>query len=312
MNNASGRWIVVIPAKNEERRLPNALAALDRAAARSPVPVSVLVLANNCDDATAPAAQRAARGARFDMVVQECDLPAGRAHAGGARAHAVAAARRVFGAGRADRLLSTDADARVSPDALALAGTALSGGADIVLARILCHADGDDPAPEAALRRRAAVVAWRRKVRAVVEWLCTGRPVAPGFHGDHGAAGIAATFAAYDAAGGFPPVPADEDRRFVAAADALGLRVDRSCGFAVHASTRVHGRALGGMAEALRRHAIDTQSVLVERHDLTLARLCVRPCHSQAFVDRPASLEPVDHATAGLQSFLAGTSGRAA
>ncbi|WP_306117349.1 MULTISPECIES: hypothetical protein [unclassified Roseitalea] len=305
MHTDPARWIVVIPAKDEQLRIPRALQALDRAARGVSEEVNVLVYANNCTDGTAMAAGHTARSAHLNTVVEERRLPDALAHAGGARRAAVEAARRVFGARDRDRLFSTDADAIVPEDGLRTAGAAFAAGADVVLARIACLADPAEPAPQTALRRRARIVLWRRHVREVVEWLRTGQPASELLHGDHGAAGIAATFSAYDEAGGFPPVPSEEDRSFVGSADALGLRVDRSSGFAVRASTRVTGRALGGMADLLHRDAASADPGLVERHDLTLERLCAGPCHARAFVQWPAALEPADRAIAGLEAFLA-------
>ncbi len=55
MTRAARRLAVAIPARNEAANLPSCLAALARAARAGSIGrVSVVVLANNCDDETYP------------------------------------------------------------------------------------------------------------------------------------------------------------------------------------------------------------------------------------------------------------------
>ena len=301
------RWIVAIPARNEARRLPGALAALDAAAARTGAEVRALVFANGCGDGTAEAA-RAVPLARVHLTVRVETLPPHLAHAGGARRAAVAAARAAFGAGPQDRLLTTDADCRLAPDALAMADAAFAGGADLVLAKIDCAPDPWSPADPAGVAWGTPGVLWRHKVRALTEALRTGRAPSPLIHDDYGGAGIAVTPRAYDALGGFAPVPSDEDRMLVAGADRMGLMVHRWSGMAVTALTRSVGRASGGMADAIERGArmaAAGRTPMVERSDLTLARLRARPCHAHAFAARVAAWEPAGDAIPALDAAMA-------
>ncbi|MBB4658424.1 glycosyltransferase [Parvularcula dongshanensis] len=305
----SPRWIVALPARNEAERLPAALCALDLAAAGARAQVGVLVFANGCEDDTAAIARRMACDlSRIDLAVVEADLPSQDNHAGGARRASVEAARHVFGAHPQDLLFTTDADAQLAQDAFRLAEGAFDGAADLVLARIDCIADPFDPAPEAALAWGTPAVLWRHKVRTLAETVRTGQVPYPPLHDDYGGAGIAIRFAAYDALGGFASVPFDEDKRLVLAADRAGLRVDRACGFAVSVYTRMTGRAVGGMATALAQNvlrAAQNAPCLVERHDMTLARLLRDPSHASAFTDEPAALEPVEAAIHGLDAAMA-------
>lgn len=302
------RWVVALPARDEAQRLPGALLALDAAAALAEGAVSVLVLANCCGDETAAIARALTPALpRLTVSVREAALPPGLAHAGGARAAAVAAAREAFGGRSGDRLLTTDADARLRPDALALAEVAFTGGADLVLAKIGCAPDPFDPAPEAAVAWGTPQVEWRHAVRTLTETLRTGARPCPPLHDDYGGAGIAVTMSAHDRLGGFAPVPSEEDLRLVRAADEAEMVVDRSCGCAVEVLTRMGGRARGGMAAALARNAEAAargEPQLVEHHEETLARLLADPHHARAFARVVTRREPAAEATAALQRVI--------
>ena len=303
------RYVVALPARNEALRLPGALDALDAAAAHTRAGVCVMVLANGCEDATAEVARAFGRGARHARVaVREVDLPDGQRHAGGARRAAVAAARARFGAGSRDLLLTTDADCRLDGRALAHADAAFAGGAAMVLARIDCAPDPWEPGDPAGIAWGTPGVLWRHKVRQLVETLRTGVPASPLIHDDYGAAGIAVRPDAYDRLGGFAPMASDEDRMLVAGADETGLAVDRGSGMAVTALTRARGRAAGGMADAIARNAALASAgapCLVERADLTLARVARAPCHAAAFARDVAGWERAEAATAKLGAVIA-------
>lgn len=301
-------WIVAIPAKNEAARLPACLAALDEAAARSALPVRVLVLANDCDDETAAVAERiGAATNHLEMTVREATLPSHLAHAGGARRRCVAAARAVPGSAN-PLLLTTDADARLDPNAFARMEAAFARGASVVLAKIECCPDPFDPVPQAVLDWGTPAVLWRHAVRQLAETVRLGVQPDPPCHDDYGGAGIAATLSAYEALGGFPAVPCEEDLAFVRAADAAGLSVDRRSGATVHVLARATGRAVGGMATALAENAVKAAAGaprLVERHELTVSRLLMDPSPANVFDDAPAALEPVDQALLGLRTATA-------
>ena len=316
MLHINSRWLVALPAKNEAERLAGALDALEAAAARCTLPVSALVLANDCEDETeALAVAWATNPRRVTLVTREVRLPPALAHAGGARSTAVGAAFAAFGAAPTDLLLTTDADARLAPDALSCFEAAFSRGADLALAKITCETDPLDPVSDLALAWGTPQVEWRHKVRQLAETFCTGRVPWPPLHDDYGGAGIACTVAAYGRLGGFRPVPSDEDKSLVAAADGAGLKVDRQSGAVVHVLARATGRAMGGMATALARNEAEARlggARLVERHDLTIARLRAHPSHAEAFVAEAAALEPVEDAIAGIDRVLAGYAAGAA
>ena len=301
-------WTVAIPAKDEEERVGGCLAALDEAAARCALPVTALVLANDCTDGTARACAVAAPDLRHvRLAIRSVRLPRRTAHAGGARRRAVDEALACSHAHAHDLLLTTDADARLAPDALAAMEAAFGHGAAVVLAQIVCVPDPYDPVPDAVLDWGTPQVLWRHRVRQLAETIRSGDAPDPRCHDDYGGAGIAVRVGAYRALGGFSAVPCDEDLRFVRAADEADLPVARSSGARVEVLARATGRATGGMASALAANAASLACAaprLVERHDLTLARLRADPSPARVFCAAPLALEPVEDAIRGLDHAL--------
>jgi hypothetical protein len=301
------RWAVIVPAQNEADYIADALIALNESARMADREVAVLVFANGCTDATCDVAERAAsftRALHVETVAET--LPAGNAHAGGARRRAVEIALQAFNLRSEDLIFSTDADARVRPDLFIRMGDAFSHGADVVLAQLAYRQDRYHPAPRAALRKASRYAAWRQRVRQLVETVRTGTIPSPPLHDEYGGAGIAARLTTYASLGGFPAVPSEEDKRFVAAADLSGFNVCRQSGAIVEVCTRLKGRAAGGMADTLARLASSTQSEdLTEHHHDTWKRILVHRCHAAAFPMAIRRWEPVDEAIAGLDRYLA-------
>ena len=309
-------WVVAVPAKNEAQRIEGCLTALDRAAARCALPVAVMALANDSTDGTASVCRAAASRLRhIRLAVRAVTLPREEAHAGGARRRAVAEALTWSKAGPDDLLLTTDADARMAPDALAAMEASFAQGAALVLARIDCVTDPFDPVPETVLDWGTPQVLWRHRVRQLAEAIRSGTPPDPRCHDDYGGAGIAVRVGTYHDLGGFPAVVCEEDLRFVQAADEAGLSVDRRSGARVTVLARATGRAEGGMATALAANAANLARLaprLVERHDLTVARLRTDPSPARVFCPAPLALEPVEDAIRGIDRALDGYAERVA
>ena len=212
---------VAIPAQDEQDLLPACLAALDRAAARCPLPVAVMVVADACRDATAQVAR--AGGAGAIEVDHRC--------VGRARAEGMAALLEQLGA-EGTWLASTDADSLVPEHWLTRQLELAAGGADAVAGTVRVADWGEHPAR--ARRRYARLY----------------RP-SDGHRHVHGA-NLAVSAEAYVAVGGFAPLPVHEDVALVAALDAGGYRVARSGQLSVLTSARAAGRAPGGFAGYLR------------------------------------------------------------
>ncbi len=253
---------VAIPARDEAASVGAAVAALaaQRDLAGRPFGAEryeVIVLANNCRDATAAAARTAAAAARrrapgARVHVVEAWLPAGDAHSGGARRRAMELAAARLGAlgptrrGGPRVLATTDADTTVAPDWLAATLAAVAGGADAVGGRVTAAALDGLPA---AARALYLYDAGYRHLAAAVEARLDPEPHDPWpRHHQYFGASLAVTVDAYARVGGMPAAAALEDVRFHDALVRAGLRVRHSPLVRARTSARALGRARVGLA----------------------------------------------------------------
>jgi glycosyltransferase involved in cell wall biosynthesis len=215
---------VVVPAHDEEELLPKALTALAAAtlaARRRGLAVKVLVVADDCHDATAEVAR--AHGANVLVVRQR--------NVGRARAAGFAALMEHHGQLPPERLwlASTDADSRVPPQWITHQVDLADAGADLVLGTV----DVDD---------------WSGHPEHVARTWRTGYDRTDGHRHVHGA-NVGARADAYLAVGGFDGLDSGED---VALATAMRhRRVVRSGAVPVITSARVRTRAPGGFGDHL-------------------------------------------------------------
>jgi hypothetical protein len=216
------RVAVLVPAHDEQQLLPACLAAIGAAARAVPgVAVEVVVALDACTDGSAAIARAA--GARTVVVDART--------VGVARAAAAADALRHGPDGL--WLATTDADSRVPLLWLARQLRHAYLGAEVVVGTVAV----DDWTP------------WPPLLASTYQ---TGYDSTEGHvHG----ANLGATAAAYLTAGGFPALPLDEDRAFVAAARATGRRVVHALDLPVVTSGRRHARAPGGFSAFLARLA---------------------------------------------------------
>ena len=275
------RAIVAIPAHDEAARLPDCLLALaaqrlGRQTARGMAETTVLVLANNCTDATVAVANALAPALPFRLIVQECRLPPALAHAGGARRTAMDAAAALAGAGTA--LLCTDADARPEPGWLAANLAALAAGADAVAGTIRLDPVEAALLPAPLRRREALEARYAARLEALAACL---DPVAHDpwpRHGIHSGASIALRLSAYRAIGGVPLVAVGEDRAVFAALARQDARIRHCPDARVIVSCRLDGRAAGGMSETLRRRLADPSQPLDTRLEAAVPALIRNRC----------------------------------
>jgi glycosyltransferase involved in cell wall biosynthesis len=225
---------IVVPARNEERRLPRCLAALEaattgmRAADESAPRVRVIVVVDGSTDGTLEVAQQwpgvevvhsaagrvgAARRAGVDHLL---------------RAEAEAGAAR--GLGRV-WVANTDADSAVPDDWLSAQLLHARSGVELLLGTVR-----PDPQELAA----GLLAAWRLR-----------HLIADGHSHVHGA-NLGVRGDIYLAAGGFPDVATHEDVLLSAAVRRAGARVLSTGSNPVLTSGRTTGRAPGGMASYLR------------------------------------------------------------
>jgi Glycosyl transferase family 2 len=233
--------VVVIPARDEADRIMDCMAALASQDA------DVLVVANNCTDATGQLAFQAG------AAVIDCTIADG--GVGAARRLGVAEAMR-----RIDNLrwlMTSDADCLVSSDWVSRNCAYLQAGAAAVCGFVepIAHEHASLPA---ALLRRAALEDRFLDLKAQLEAHLTGRAG----HEQTPGASLAFDPAAYVTAGGFVPMPTHEDRAIILRLKSIGLRVVHARDVIVRASCRLQGRAPGGMAAALRERSLDPDAPL--------------------------------------------------
>ena len=251
------RVSVVVPAKDEADRLPTLVAALDgqRDLDGRPLPagaVEVLVLLNNCTDASERVLAEASARHGLDVRAASVALAAPEAHVGRARRLLMdAACARLWAVGRPSGVVcSTDADTVPAPDWIAQTLAEIDRGVDAVGGRALLH-----PAERAALApgvRRLYLLdlAYRRALEEL-RALYAPEPHDPApRHHHHYGASLAVTAGAYAAVGGLPDVRTSEDEALVHALWTAGRRLRHSPRVKVYTSARASGRADGGLADA--------------------------------------------------------------
>lgn len=242
--------VVAVPIRNEAKRLPRLLHALSAAAKRSALPVTLVVLANNCTDHSTRIVRSFAHGAmRVDL--HDVDFP--EASAGIARRVAMDLA-----ACPGALILTTDGDAAPYPDWIAAALRTVHAGADVVCGRI--EADCRHVLATAPGQRVSAAEAdygeLQHEIRHAIDRLA-GRqgPARPHYIESGASLGIRAD--CYSLIGGLPPVRSSEDRAMVHRAETHGLVIRYAEDMGTVVSGRLNGRAEGGMAETLRQRMHD-------------------------------------------------------
>jgi hypothetical protein len=255
------KTIVAIPVKNEAGRIGDCLDALSRQ--QGDAVFEVVLLLNNCIDETAAVVRAWTSRSRLRVHIHEIALPPCRANAGHARALAMRHAAAL--AGRDGVLLTTDADGRVYPDWVAANLAALQSGCDAVAGRAEI-----DPA-EAALipaplheddARECAYAAMLDEIDALLD-PHSADPWPR--HSEHSGASIAVTTKAYRRAGGIPAVGLGEDRAFFDTLRRSDVRIRHAPEVRVIVSGRTEGRAIGGMADTIRRRMKQPDAMIDDR-----------------------------------------------
>jgi hypothetical protein len=262
-SDLGSRFVVAIPVKDEEERLPACFGALARQRDElgrpiAPTSVRIVAFANNCSDGSAALARSLARRLRLDVRVAEATLPPSEAHAGSARRAAMNLAEtwlRASGYGDGV-LMTTDADSRVPQDWIACNLAGIDAGADAVLGRVALDEDG--ALLPAELHRRGALEdAYETLLTRLsalldpVEWNPWPH------HSTISGASLALTVRAYQRVGGVPCVPLGEDKALIAKLVCEDARIRFAAEIEVVTSGRVNGRAPGGVADTLRLRSAD-------------------------------------------------------
>lgn len=251
------RLCVVIPVRDEARRLPAALRALADQRERDGTPFDrrcfeVIVLANNCSDSSAAIVRSfAARHQGLALHAVEVRFPTAVAHVGHARASLMEEACRRLESVGGGVIASTDGDTCVAGDWLAETFAAVDAGADAVGGRIRLGHDVGMPPTLARIARRDELY---QRLRSRLEHMIDPDDADPWpRHHQHFGASLALTSAAYRAVGGLPPIRFLEDEALYQALRRHDLGVRHSELVAVTTSARRHGRVEVGYSWQLRR-----------------------------------------------------------
>lgn len=249
---------VAIPAHNEADWVARCLEALDQQP--DGAAVSVVLLVNNSTDATAAIARGMQPSLSFVLDVVEHDFPSKQQTAGQARRLAMDLAANKLPPNGV--LLSTDADGQVAPDWLAANLAHIRQGADAVAGRAVLDPD-DAAAIPAKLHEDDARECAYGALLDEIDHLLDPDPADPWpRHTEHSGASICVTLGAFRRAGGVPPIAVGEDRAFFAALRRADARIRHAPDVCVTVSGRIDGRAVGGMADTIRRRLVTPDAFL--------------------------------------------------
>jgi hypothetical protein len=275
-----GPLVAAIPARDEAERIGPCLDALDRQTGAQLD--HIVLLLNNCTDATAAIARAARLRRGTTLHVIERQLPPHQANAGHARRLALQAAARLAGAEGV--LLTTDADGQVDHHWAAANLAALHAGADVVAGWVELDPiewGNIPPVLHEDDARECAYDALCDEIHARLD----PDPADPmPRHTQNSGASIAVTAAAYARSGGVPDIASGEDRAFIAALRRVDARIRHAPEVHVTVSGRTEGRSKGGMADTIRRRLGAADLYLDER--LEPAADCARRARRRAELRR--------------------------
>jgi len=253
----SGNIVVALPVKNEEAVIR---VCLERLRAQTRSPDLIILLLNNCTDLTLDICKEAQQNAS-NIKVETCELSGALASAGEARRRAFNHAMRLAGDGL---ILTTDADAFPERTWIANNVEEVEAGADVV-----CGMAEIDAADTHNITRRLEFDDMREKLllNAVDEItaLTDPEPADPWpRHQQNSGASIAVKAALLRQVGGAPCVASGEDRALIERMRQVDARIRHAPHIKVSVSGRLEGRAVGGMAETIRRRILKPDEVLDE------------------------------------------------
>ena len=287
---AIGPIVVAIPARDEADRIGPCLEALDaQTGARAD---HIVLLLNNCTDATAAIARITRLHGDTRLHVVERHFDPAQANAGHARRVAMEIAAEL--AGPDGVLLTTDADGLADPDWVGANLQAIRHGADVVAGWVELHPIEWGQIPAKLHEDDARECAYDALCDEIHGRLDPDPADPMPRHTQHSGASIAVTAAAYGRSGGVPDIPTGEDRAFIAALRRVDARLRHAPEVHLTVSGRVLGRSKGGMAETIRRRLSTPDQFLDDR--LEPAADCARRawCRSalrRAFGDPAVDLD---------------------
>ena len=249
---------VVVPVRDEEETLEATLTALARQKTAQGMPLDpacyeVLVLANNCVDASATLARRFARDhPHFALHIAEATLPPALANIGSARRLVMdEACRRLLRCGQPCGVIaSTDGDTEVAADWLFQTLQEFSQGVEAVGGSIRTRREGDFDREARRYQQRDKI--YQSGLTRLESWIDPDLADPWPRHHQFFGASLAITAEAYCRVGGLPSVPHLEDIALAKALERIDASVRHSPHVRVYASARQAGRTEAGLAVQLR------------------------------------------------------------
>ena len=284
--------VIAIPVKNEEERIGLCLQALAGQEGFDMASAGVVLLLNNCTDATMDAVRALQLALPFMLQVHRVDLPPAFANAGWARKLAMdAAAAWVADDGL---ILTTDADTMAHEDWVAANLKEIAAGHDAVAGYVMADPMEVMQLPAAVLERGG--LEWEyQQLAAELDARADPEPHDPWpRHSQNCGASAAVTARAYRAIGGLPPRPVGEDRALFEMIRRIDGRVRHSLEVQVVTSARQDGRAFGGLADEIRLRRTDVNHPCDEALEVavtTLRRALWRSALRRAWTGRTAAAE---------------------
>ena len=271
---------VAIPVRDEVEHISACLEALDGQIDGQVDHIVLLV--NNSSDGTAVKARgfRPRPGTRLH-VLERC-LPVEYANAGHARRLAMEAAATLVGRGGV--LLTTDADSRVDPDWVSATLKAMRAGAEVVAGWVELNPLDWGRIPQRLHEDDARECAYDALCDELHGRLDNDPSDPLPRHTQHSGASIAVTVNAFRQCGGVPPQASGEDRALMAVLRRVDARIRHAPEVRVVVSGRMIGRAVGGMADTIRRRMERSDSFLDDR--LEPAWSCVRRAAARSALRR--------------------------
>ena len=267
--------VVAIPAQNVAEFIVPCLEALD--AQVEIQPDHIVLLANNCTDATVALARAKRVRPGTTLHVIEMHLPPAQSSAGHARRRAMQCAAAL--AGPDGVLLTTDADGRVDPNWLAANLAALAKGADAVCGRIELDPADRDRIPEALHADNASEHAYDLLCDTIHARLDPDPDDPLPRHTQHTGGSIALTAPMFARCGGVPDIPDGEDRALINALRRVDARIRHAPEVKAVKSGRLFGGSRAGAAATILRRLRGPDPYLDDR--LEPAMDCARRAASR-------------------------------
>lgn len=242
--------VIALPVRDEFETIASCLLALERQVGHTKF--GVVLIANNCRDATVPRAKDLLHAAGIPHLILPIELPKQHANAGFARGLALDVAS--LWAMRGEEpgvLLTTDADSRVEPDWLIRNLSGLSGKCGAVAGRFTFDDSEMSKWPRQLVERQRLESAYEDALAALSARLDPLLDDPWPNHGTESGASFALTLEAYRRVGGLPAVDSGEDRALAGELGRHDIAIRHDPAIVVTTSARFEGRAQGGCAEAL-------------------------------------------------------------